>query len=303
MGENSVIVKKGGRMLLYDRAQNRLTLIDKQMSSIKRELRRLPAGRIECVKYENGYRWYEVKNKERRYMRKGTEHDLAQKLAHKRKLNDEFDRLKCEKAAIDVYLKLMRAGGCVAQETQDCDELISVANKKGKRVKVKDIVSPNGKINVANVEIDRLNKEFVTAAHPELFEWASAEYPHRSDEDDAHNVKANSGRWHESKDEVLIDNALLAHGLQVRYEPELKLGTEIVYPDFQIMNPKTGKTIYWEHFGMMDSPTYLKRNLPKLNNYIWNGYYPGVNFIATFMGGDYRFDSQLIETIIEYFFE
>lgn len=287
-------------MLLYDRAQNQLSLIDEQIKTIKKEMRRLPAGRIECPKYINGYRWYEIKNKERRYMRKRTEQELAQKLAHKRKLNDKLDRLRCEKAALDIYLKTMR---CAMGETHDCDEIISVANKKGRVVRVKDVVSPNGKINVANVEIDRLDNEYNRVVHPELFRWANAEYSQRSDDDASHNVKANSGRWHESKDEVMIDNALIAHGLQVRYEPELKLGNETVYPDFQIMNPKTGRPIYWEHFGMMDRPDYLKRNLPKLNNYIWNGYYPGVNFIATFMGGEYRFDSQLIETIIEYFFE
>lgn len=290
-------------MLLYDRALNRLSLIDERISSIKKEIRRLPAGRIECVKYKNGYRWYETKNKERRYMKKGAEQDLARKLAHKRKLNDELDQLRCEKAATDVYLKMMRASGCVIGETQDCDELVSVANKKGKKIKVKDVVSPNGRINVTNAEVDRLNKEYVRSVNPEMLEWAEAEYQQRSDDDEEHNVKANSGRWHESKDEVMIDNALLAHGLHVRYEPELKLGNKMLYPDFQIMNPKTGKSIYWEHFGMMDSPNYLKRNIPKLIKYLWNGYYPGVNFIATFTGGKYRLDSQLIETIIEYFFE
>lgn len=290
-------------MLLYDRALNRLSLIDERISSIKKEIRRLPAGRIECVKYNNGYRWYETKNKERRYMKKGAELDLARKLAHKRKLNDELDQLRCEKAATDVYLKMMRASGCVIGETQDCDELVSVVNKKGKKIKVKDVVSPNGRINVTNAEVDRLNKEYVRSVNPEMLEWAEAEYQQRSDDDDEHNVKANSGRWHESKDEVMIDNALLAHGLHVRYEPELKLGNKMLYPDFQIMNPKTGKSIYWEHFGMMDSPNYLKRNIPKLIKYLWNGYYPGVNFIATFTGGKYRLDSQLIETIIEYFFE
>lgn len=290
-------------MLIYDRVQNRLSLIDKRITSIKKEMRRLPAGRIECVKYANGYRWYEVKNKDRRYMKKSVESDLARKLAHKRKLNDELDRLRCERAAIDVYLKLMRAGACVVGETQDCEELVSASNKKGKVVRVKDIVSPNGKINVPNAEVERLNREYIKAVHPELTEWAETEYRHRSDDDDEHNVKANSGRWHESKDEVMIDNALLAHGLQVRYEPELQLGEKIMYPDFQIMNPKTNEPIYWEHFGMMDNPKYLKRNIPKLIKYLWNGYYPGVNFIATFTGGKYRLDSQLIETIIEYFFE
>lgn len=65
-----------------------------------------------------------------------------------------------------------------------------------------------------------------------------------------------SGHLVRSKSELLIDQALFTHQIPFRYECALKLNDLTLYPDFTIRHPETGQFFYWEHFGMMDSPTY-----------------------------------------------
>lgn len=286
-------------MLLYERAKSRLKFIDTRTKEIKREIHNLPPGRLECIKRDSGYRWFIVKNGERVLLKKA-ERSLAQRLAHKRKLNDELDNLACERTALDAYMKIMGVIGI--GEPVDINELISTSNARCKKVRIKDLVRPN-RNHRKNGEIDCLDREYLGLKYPELLKWENADYEHKSDEDKKHNVRAKSGRWHESKDEVLIDNALIAHGLKIRYEPLLNIEANSLHPDFCILNPKTGEEVYWEHFGMMERPDYYSDAIWKLKLYLRNGYYPGVNFIATFTGGKYRLDSQLVEAIIEYFFE
>ncbi|MBQ0040793.1 MAG: hypothetical protein KBS56_02050 [Clostridiales bacterium] len=286
-------------MLLYERAKARLEYIDERTKKVKKEIHNLPAGRLECIKRDRGYRWFIVKNGERTILKK-RERPLAQRLAYKRKLNDELDNLACERTALDIYVKIMSALG--VGESVDINELVSTSNAKCKKVRIKDLVRPNQN-SKRNEEVDCLAREYMDQKHPEVSRWEKAAYEHKSDDDKKHNVRANSGRYHESKDEVLIDNALLAHGLKVRYEPLLNIEANSLHPDFCILNPRTGEEVYWEHFGMMERPDYYSDAIWKMKLYLRNGYYPGVNFIATYSGGKYRLDSQLVESIIEYFFE
>jgi len=58
------------------------------------------------------------------------------------------------------------------------------------------------------------------------------------------------------KSEVFIDMALFTNNIPFRYECALELGHSTLYPDFTIRHPKTGEICYWEHFGLMDDPSY-----------------------------------------------
>lgn len=94
--------------------------------------------------------------------------------------------------------------------------------------------------------------------------------------------KASSGNWVRSKSEAIIDMVLYTNHIPFRYECKLQLGRVTLYPDFTIRHPRTGKLYYWEHFGMMDDETYLKKTCSKIQTYARNGIYPSINLIATF---------------------
>jgi hypothetical protein len=59
-----------------------------------------------------------------------------------------------------------------------------------------------------------------------------------------------------SKSEVIIANKLYARGIPYTYEQELRLQDARRLPDFTIDDADTGRTIYWEHLGMLRDPAY-----------------------------------------------
>jgi hypothetical protein len=59
-----------------------------------------------------------------------------------------------------------------------------------------------------------------------------------------------------SKSELLIAEALISAGLAFDYEKPLTLGGQTRYPDFTIEDEISGRTVYWEHLGMLDRADY-----------------------------------------------
>ena len=118
--------------------------------------------------------------------------------------------------------------------------------------------------------------------------------------------KTSFGLFVRSKNEMLIAEALYAAGFDFWYEKRLELivevngkyNTHIVYPDFTI-RLQDGTLIYWEHYGMMDKPSYQSENFMKLQQYFANGIYPPKNLILTFDGDSMPFDNSGIWRIIE----
>ncbi len=77
-----------------------------------------------------------------------------------------------------------------------------------------------------------------------------------------------------SKSELLIAEALLSAGVDFEYEKALTLGGSIRYPDFTIEDEISGRTVYWEHLGMLDREDYRIRWEKKLAWYRANGVHP-----------------------------
>lgn len=114
-----------------------------------------------------------------------------------------------------------------------------------------------------------------------------------------------------SKSECLIANFLYQRNITYRYEAAIELegidgfGNKYswkIYPDFTILHPKTREIIIWEHFGMMDNAEYSRSALLKINNYINNGYIPGINLICTFESLDVNWNGSAINKLIHSLF-
>ena len=86
-----------------------------------------------------------------------------------------------------------------------------------------------------------------------------------------------------SKSEKIIADKLQRHAIQYVFEVPLMLnGYGVVYPDFTILDLKRRKTIYLEHFGMMDDEEYCSRNLKKIQAYAKNGLWFGEDLLYVF---------------------
>lgn len=103
-----------------------------------------------------------------------------------------------------------------------------------------------------------------------------------------------------SKSEVLIANSLYDAHIPYRYEAALTLGNGIIiHPDFTIMKMSCRREIYWDHFGMMDQPEYLKSALRKINSFEMNGFLEGSDLIFTFESSKNNLDLNVIKAKIQ----
>lgn len=83
--------------------------------------------------------------------------------------------------------------------------------------------------------------------------------------------RTSKGLAMRSKSELLIAEALTHAGIGFEYEKPLVLGGSIRYPDFTIENEISGRTVYWEHLGMLEREDYRKSWEKKLLWYRDNG--------------------------------
>ena len=114
--------------------------------------------------------------------------------------------------------------------------------------------------------------------------------------------KTSSGNLVRSKSEALIDMILYTNKIPFRYECALRLGDYTIYPDYTIMHPKTGRIVYWEHFGRMDDPKYNKNVGERLQTYIDYGIIPSIDLITTFETLDRPLSTEEIEKIVNEYF-
>lgn len=132
--------------------------------------------------------------------------------------------------------------------------------------------------------------------------WIDEEYEKNPKYPEQLQHKCLSGEYVRSKSEVIIANTLFTNHIPYRYECLLPLGGISFYPDFTILNPSTRQIIYWEHFGMMDVPTYSDNAFNKLKQFSYNGIIPGINLITTYETKQHPIDSEKIMQLVTTYF-
>jgi hypothetical protein len=111
-----------------------------------------------------------------------------------------------------------------------------------------------------------------------------------------------------SKSELIIAEALSHAGVAFEYEKPLTLGGSTRYPDFTIDDEISGRTVYWEHLGLLEREDYRRSWEKKLAWYRANGVLPaeeGVGthgiLVTTSESSTAGFDSSAIQTRIAQF--
>ena len=89
-------------------------------------------------------------------------------------------------------------------------------------------------------------------------------------------------------------------GIPYVYEQPLYLkGYGYVVPDFKILNIRTRKEYYLEHFGMMDDSEYLRKVLRKIETFQKNNIFPGDNLLMTFETSDSPLNTRILEELVK----
>lgn len=231
------------------------------------QLKSLPDGQLFCNKNGNRYKWFHIIDGSKKYLKK-KDHSLAEQLAIKKYLSLQLEDYLQEKSAIDFYLR--------HHVPAKAEQLLT-----------------------RNSEYQKLLSPHFKPLSQELEEWNNSTFKQNQNYPEDKRHPAPSGNIVRSKSEVMIDMMLYTNHIPFRYECELQLDNIVLYPDFTVRNPRTGKLYYWEHFGKMDDPGYAKNTLYKLNTYISHQIFPDIDLITTYETKDHPLSIQTIENIIK----
>lgn len=115
--------------------------------------------------------------------------------------------------------------------------------------------------------------------------------------------KTMKGEIVRSKSEIIIADHLNRAGVPYHYEKILIIdnGFDELKPDFTVLNTRTMKTYYWEHFGMMDNPEYAMKAKKKIESYAADDYLLGRDLIASFETSKSPVSIWYIDLLIEQF--
>lgn len=154
-----------------------------------------------------------------------------------------------------------------------------------------------------NVGIKNILARFFNVEKDSLLAWEMCDYVKYSGYPEQLNVPTMANHMVRSKSEGLIVNALFMNKIPYHYEEEFELKDgSIIYPDFIIRHPVTGKIYIWEHLGRIDEEDYLVKNLGKIKQYIESGFIPTVNLIITYETKNSPVDVRYINEMVTYYF-
>lgn len=258
--------------MFYEKMLKENEKLDNQIHTLQSQLKTLPDGKLVCASNGKWKKWYHSTKQGTMYLPKKNR-KLAEDLAYKKYVQLQLENLNCEKEAINSYL----------------NHHDSNARQKEEEL----FYSP---------DFHSLLQARLTPLSEELQTWMTMPYDKNANHPENLNNKAYSGNMVRSKSEVLIDMFLFKNKIPFRYECLLELDGIMMYPDFTIRHPKTGETFYWEHFGLMDNPTYSKNACSKLQHYISSGIIPSIQLITTYETKDNPLSAEKVEKIVEEYF-
>lgn len=246
--------------------------IDEEIKSMQAEVKRLPKGKLVCVKNSTRVKWYQSDGHNQVYIPKD-KRELADKLARKKYLTIMLDAKIKEQKAMERHLK------CRGFQTHPVQQFIN------EKPAYSELLSP-----------------YIETMKREHLEWMNEAYKHNDSYPENLIYKIGNGKCVRSKSEAMIAMLLHVKKIPYRYECALTINGVDYYPDFTIMHPKTDKIYYFEHFGKMDDAIYSTKTMNKLAIYIENGIIPNVNLIATFETKECPLDMVEVEKILDFFF-
>lgn len=257
---------------LYDRIFNEHQKLETQIRAIQTTLNGFPEGKLICSHDGSHCKWYQSDGHRKIYLPKKNRKQ-AEQLAAKKYLSLVLEDLLHEKKALELYLNHHR------NNTGKAERLLT--DIPGYRELLAPFFSPQSR---------------------KLSDWQNSVYERNPNYPEQLVHKTSSGNLVRSKSEAIIDLHLYTNRIPFRYECALHLGNITLFPDFTVQHPKTGKLYYWEHFGLMDDPSYVQNACSKIQLYSTYDIIPSVNLITTFETREHPLSSELVEKIIAYYF-
>ena len=231
----------------------------------------LPEGNFFITNSKNQFKWYTGHSPTYQYIPKNNR-KLAEQLAYRKFLTLKLCEYKEELSSLNAHLatlsKLTKAENLISQSSE-----------------YRALISP-----------------YYSPASKDYSEWQRQPYDKNNLFPETLIHTSFSGNSLRSKSEAIIDSLLFQNKIPFRYECQLILGDRILYPDFTIRHPLTGKLYYWEHFGLMDNPDYAKKACEKLHIYISYGIIPSISLITTYETKSSPLTTEKVSQILKQYF-
>ncbi len=244
----------------------KLTELEKQA---ERFVKTAPEGKLRCAINKGSYQYYigsEYQGKKKR--------KTVQKIAQKEYWQKMLPCIKKQKLALHNLL--------MALDVYALDKVYEKLHPARK-----ELVDPYIK------PMDDIVGEFESIA------YKGKEFA----EEDTTSYYTEKGERVRSKSEKIIADTLNQKGIPYHYELPIKLNYRnrmvVVYPDFTVLNKRTGKRYFLEHLGMMDKPSYYEKAMWKIDVYEKNGILLGEELIITHETAGSPLDTNVLEKYVE----
>ena len=232
----------------------------KQRDETEEAIQKAPQGRISLKCYKGKYPQYyysDTSGKAERYIR------LEERQKIGALLQKRYDQ-KCYSALNENLNVLHRFLEKIAPNRPE-ELFLSLSDDK--KARIRPLVIPDE--DFLKSWLESMEKKKSTASAPD--------YPLPG------GIVTDKGELVRSKSEKIIADKLLKMDLPYFYEEPLVLkGYGTVFPDFTILDLAHRKTVYLEHFGMMDDADYCQKALNKIQAYVMNHFWPGDTLLCTF---------------------
>ena len=102
-----------------------------------------------------------------------------------------------------------------------------------------------------------------------------------------------------SKSEMIIADRLYLNGVPYKYECPIKVGNEIIHPDFTILRISDRKILYLEHCGMLDDPKYADDMVRRASLFALEGIIMGDRLFYTVESSQNPLDVRVLDVMIQ----
>lgn len=249
-------------------------LQEKLIIQYEKELKKLPKGSLSKKQRGNKHYYY--------YQYKTQEGKFAQRLIkpNEVKLTQQIKRKKYLKKVITIMYKNIKLlnNFCIVYQDYWPDSISPLLPNTYKDIPLSCYLDTNSK----NAK-----------------KWLRQDYEHNNNFIENKIHQTISGEFVRSKSEAIIAGVLASENIPFKYEAALQLGAVKVSPDFTILRERDSKEVYWEHFGLIDDPTYLEKAIKKILLYREHGINLGDRLIITFDAVDGGIDVKEIQDLIK----
>lgn len=258
-------------------------------------LKNLPEGTLYVRNFESGYRYYVKADGPR-----GKETYLSSK-------DTEIIKGLQEK---NYYKELKK----VAEAELDSLKKIQKLHSKTKSIDQVFFDLPENKRNLIEPYVPVEIEEAKKSIEKECKFWAREKFERKGISKDL-NLTTLNGEKVRSKSELIIADRLKNADVPYYYEGKYvfidddlnskksayERDYDVWFPDFQVLNTRTGELLFWEHFGMMDNPEYCASAQFKIETYAKHGFIMGKNMIVTMESSQHTLNVAYIDKLIEEF--